>query len=307
MPVTELGQSAGGLGQVLGMVGGYLLGNPQRKAAQAQRDVENKRADAQAKDYHDNIQSEIQSRQHTQQTTDADAANTKYQQGAYAKLSALLKTPPPNGMTAQQWVAQVQSKVPETGLTDPKLLGQLYGEAQDVIKQEQTANATKFAGKEMALPTDPKQRLSVLFKRLQAERGVPGMDTGPTEKMIADTQKQITDMETRAFQAATLSERKRHDTAVENKPRAPRETIPRNAAGLTPAEALAEKHWNQTHNADGTPKRNQLAPKIEEEREQDYNQGLAVIKANPAAKATVVQRYAAKYNLPLSQAQQLFP
>lgn len=221
MPVTQL-QDQGGIGTAIGLVGGYLLGNPARKAKQAQQDVENKRnaasdarADSAAQDYHQNIQSEIATRTAAGKRDDENDANTKFQNGAYGTLSAMLRSKPQN-VTAQQWVAHVQSQVPELKLTDPKLLGTLYSEAQDVLAKDQAATATKFAGSEHALPGDPKQRLSTLMKRLQIERGVPGLDTKPTETMIQDTQKQIADAETRAYQAQTTAERTRHDKALES-------------------------------------------------------------------------------------------
>lgn len=221
MPVTQL-QDQGGIGQAIGMVGGYLLGNPARKAKQAQQDIENqrnsasdKRADAAAIDTHNRITSEIAKNTSDTANTTADRTNKDFQQGAYAKLSGMLNSPPPQGTTAQQWVTHIQSQVPTLGLTDPKLLTQLYGEAQGVLAKDQTTQNATFAGNEMALPSDPAKKLSVLMKRLQVEKGKPGFDLKPTETMISDTQKQITEAQAAASQAATAEERKRHNGVME--------------------------------------------------------------------------------------------
>jgi hypothetical protein len=226
MPVQQL-QNDQGLGSIIGAVGGYLAQNPERKAKKAQLDIENKRnaasdarADAQAKDTHDNITNEIATRNATTQQTTADATNAQFQQGAYAKASTMLHNRP-QGVPAQQWVAQVQKQVPTLGLTDPKLLGQLYGEAQGVITQDQATNATNFVKHEQVLPSDPNKAIGTLMKRQQIEGGVPGIDPKRTQDMITATNKQITDAQTAAYHAQATAERKRHDVAVENKPQRP--------------------------------------------------------------------------------------
>jgi hypothetical protein len=220
VPVTQL-TDQGGLGTLVGLAGGYLLGNPERKAKKAQQDIENKRnaandarATARDQDYHDEITANIKKGQaETQHTADTDVYN-RAQNGAYATLSAQLQNRP-EGVTAQQWVAHVQQQTPSLGLTDPTLLGKLYTQAQGVLTKDQADNAASFVSHEHALPSDPQQRLSTLMKRLQIERGVPGVDTKPTETMIADLQKQITEAQVAAHQAAIESERTRHDRATE--------------------------------------------------------------------------------------------
>lgn len=69
--------------------------------------------------------------------------------------------------------------------------------------QAQTDAAQKFVKGENPLPSDPKARLAVLLKRMQIERGVPGVDTKATQDMITEAQRQITDAENRAHQAKT--------------------------------------------------------------------------------------------------------
>lgn len=254
MPVTQL-TDQGGIGNIIGMVGGYLLGNPARKAKKAQQDIENKRnaagdarSDKQAQDYHDNITSEIATRNATGARETTDANNTQFQQGAYGKLSTMLRNKP-EGVTAQQWVAQVQKQVPTLGLTDPKLLGQLYTDAQGVITQDQTTQNAAFAGGEMALPSDPAKRLAVLMKRLQIERSRPGFDVKPTETAIADTQKQIAEAQVAAHQSSTEGETRRHNRAMENRPHGG------GGSGVGLADlAERKREFDLTHNKDGSAK-----------------------------------------------------
>jgi hypothetical protein len=222
MPVTELQNQQGALGTILGLAGGYLAANPQRKAKQkereqqqAQQGLENKRADQQAQDYHDRTVSEIAAQTATTKHEDANAGAEQFQRGAYAKAISLLASPQ-KGTDPQAWANSVWQKavaadpsVGGLGLTDPKLQGELYARVQDVVKQVQTANATRFAGHENALPTDPKKRLGALMIRLQRERGVPGLDLKPTQTMIADTQRQIVDMQNAAHQAVTEAQANR--------------------------------------------------------------------------------------------------
>lgn len=216
MPVVQLQNDTGeNLGKALGAVGGYLASGQERKAKKAQADALTARETQAAQDTHDNITNEIATRNASAANTTADRTNTEFQQGAYAKLSGMLKTPPPKGTTAQQWVAYVQSQVPTIKLTDPPLLGKLYAEAQGVLADDQTKQNTSFAGGEMQLPSDPKQKLSVLMKRLQVEKGKPGFDLKPTETAISDTQKQITEAQAAAYQTETQAERTRHDKAME--------------------------------------------------------------------------------------------
>jgi hypothetical protein len=220
MPVTELQNQAGGLGTILGLAGGYLAGNPQRKAAQAdrqqkqaQQDIENKRNatnDARVEERDrlnaQNIQSEIQARTTTQQNTRADRTHAARQQSIFAQYAPMLESPP-KGMDVAQWAQSVKSRAIQDGLSDPTLLTRLNTQAQEAVQQNtqstlvsQKADAQKFVQGEHALPSDPRQRLSVLMKRLQAERGVPGLDVKPTETLIADTQRQIVDAENRTRQ-----------------------------------------------------------------------------------------------------------
>lgn len=80
--------------------------------------------------------------------------------------------------------------------------------------------------------------------------------------------------------------------------------------GQAGTESRFDRGQQATQNRfDTTQKRLDAAkkPPIQDERSNDYAQGLAVIKANPSAKNTVIQRFAAKYNMPVAQAQALFP
>jgi hypothetical protein len=205
MPVQEL-QNQAGLGSVLGMVGGYLAANPARKAKQAQQEIENKETAARDQDYHNEVTSQIAARTAQTKLEGDDAANTQLQNGAYAQASNLLASPP-KGQDPQAWAQSAWRRATSPiasgglGLTDPKLQGDLYAQVQDAVGKAVQAKADQFTGHEQALPTDPKARLTVLLKRLQVERGIPGVDTKVTQQMIADTQKQILDQENRLHQS----------------------------------------------------------------------------------------------------------
>jgi hypothetical protein len=197
------------------LVGGYLAANPQRKAKQAQQEIENKRnanqdaeTAARDRDYHNEVTSQIAATTAQTKQKGDDAANTQLQNGAYTQASNLLASPPKD-QDPQAWAQSVWRRATSPiasgglGLTDPKLQGDLYAQVQDAVTKAVKAKADQFTGHEQALPTDPKARLSVLLKRLQVERGVPGVDTKVTQQMIADTQKQILDQENRLHQSVT--------------------------------------------------------------------------------------------------------
>jgi hypothetical protein len=215
MPVQELQNQQGGLGTVIGLVGGYLAGNPARKAKQAQQEIENKRnatndarEAARDQDYHNEVTANIAKT--TADTADktASTANTQLQNGAYTTASNLLSSPE-KGKDPVQWANSVWRRATQPiaagglGLTDPELQGKLYAQVQDIVGNAQKAHAAQFVGHENKLPSDPNKRLSMLLQRYAIERGIPGLDTKPTQQMIADTQRQIIDINNRAHQAVT--------------------------------------------------------------------------------------------------------
>lgn len=325
MPVTQL-QDSGGLGSIIGSVGGFLAANPERKQAKADREYKQKRdlatdarTDATAKDTHDNIQSEIASRTATATQNASDATNTQFQNGAYGKLSALLRSKP-QGVTAQQWIDHVQSQVPTLGLTDPKLLGTLYGEAQDVLAKDQTTQNASFAANEMTLPGDPQKKLSILMKRLQVEKGKPGFDLKPTQQMIQDTQKQITEAQAAAHQNAVETRQSHHDTVLENQgaerlgiehqnANKPREGD--NPNSIAAQHFAWDRHtWNMTHNPDGTAKgaaKKEKAPSIPQQRGADADAAGAAIGKPGADRDAIVKHYAAKWNITVDKADEELP
>jgi len=215
MPVQVLPDQQGGLGTVIGLVGGYLAGNPARKAKQAQQEIENKRnatndarEAARDQDYHNEVTANIAKT--TADTADktASTANTQLQNGAYTTASNLLSSPE-KGKDPVQWANSVWRRATQPiaagglGLTDPELQGKLYAQVQDIVGNVQKAHAAQFVGHENKLPSDPNKRLSMLLQRYAIERGIPGLDTKPTQQMIADTQRQIIDINNRAHQAVT--------------------------------------------------------------------------------------------------------
>lgn len=312
MPVTQL-TDQGGIGNIVGMVGGYLLGNPARKAKKAQQDIENKRnaagdarSDKQAQDYHDNITSEIATRNATGARETTDANNTQFQQGAYGKLSTMLRNKP-EGVTAQQWVAQVQKQVPTLGLTDPKLLGQLYTDAQGVITQDQTTQNAAFAKKEMQLSSDPRTRLSQLMVRLQAERANPGFDLKPTETMISDTQKQIAEAQAAAHQASTEGETRRHNRAMENRPHGnsgPRPTSPLEQKRFD----LEQRRFDAEFPGGKKPAAKDSTADARGKDQQDAAAALARVPPGDTtnAKQKIINHFAAKWGLNLDQVKSYF-
>lgn len=84
-----------------------------------------------------------------------------------------------------------------------KQIGILTGVA---AKNAKADAQQRFVSKEMTLPSDPKARRSVLLKRIGNERAA-GVDTKPTQDLIAEADRQITDAENRAQQARTAGQR----------------------------------------------------------------------------------------------------
>lgn len=146
MPVTQL-QDQGGLGTLLGLAGGFLLGNPERKRKQAEREYQHTRdtaedarrasadtrADTQARTYADNITSEIATRNAATTRTAANDAHATLQQGLFAKYMPMLQTPP-KGQDVKQWATSIRNQAIKDGLTDPTKLSELNTEIARVIR-----------------------------------------------------------------------------------------------------------------------------------------------------------------------------
>jgi hypothetical protein len=86
------------------------------------------------------------------------------------------------------------------GLTDDKLQKELRTQVDAAVTKAQEEKSRAFIGREQALPADPRARLSTLTKRLRIEQ-TANVDTKVTTQMIAETQRQIVDMENRARQS----------------------------------------------------------------------------------------------------------
>jgi hypothetical protein len=232
VPVVQLQDDTGSnIGSALGAAAGYFATQKQRKAdkatATARQTASDQRADAAATDAHANLTSEIAARDAGAQRTDAQDKATQVSQGAYQKYFPMLSSPPTadgkplHGPALAKALQNIKVAAMNGGMTGQQNITDFNTEVARITQADQTQNAQSFAGKEMALPGDPKQRLGVLLKRQQAERAVPGLDPKPTQDAIAATQKQITEAQAAAYQNANLGERKHHDAIIENKPQRP--------------------------------------------------------------------------------------
>lgn len=169
MPVTELGQQGGigaGLGALIGAAGGYFAG----RAAAKDKKYEREHQAAQDALYAQNIQSEIQARGAASQRAATDDANTKYQNGAYQNMLAQLNNPP-KGTDIRTWVTHLQKDVlPQSGLTDPKLLGDLMAAAHTAIADAHTQDIEQFQHnlKDDPNAKTPAQKIAYLQKRILA-------------------------------------------------------------------------------------------------------------------------------------------
>jgi len=244
MPVVQLQDDTGSnIGSALGAVAGYFATQKQRKADKAtatarQADLD-KQNTQKNQDYHDEVTSKIQETAGQEARTKDQDVNAQFQQAANAKAINLLSSPPA-GQDPAQWAQSVWTKAttpPSSGglgLTDSKMLGDLYTQVQTAVQKATQAKQQKFIQGEQVLPSDPNQALKVLGKRQQIEGG-QGIDPKRTQDAITAAEKQITEAQAAAYQNANLGERKRHDAAVENRPRGGG-GIPRNAQGFTPFE-----------------------------------------------------------------------
>jgi len=276
MPVQVLPDQQGGLGTVIGLVGGYLAGNPARKAKQAQQEIENKRnatndarLDSEARDRAAEIQSTITKNNFEQHNTETDRIEAARQQALYEKYAKIVGAGPPKNVSPQQWATNLQNQANAEGLTDMKLRGDLIADGQAVV----AARAPKLSQVTHGLPqpvTSGKgawtpQHLSRHY--LDAAALVQNSDMPEDQKKAAVTtyQKLAAD----ATSGQTAAERERHDRAMEanthernqitvqvaGMPRRPGSGgSNRGADGLTPYERINIQHWNATHNPDGTTK-----------------------------------------------------
>jgi hypothetical protein len=225
VPVTQLEDNSGAnLGSALGAAAGYFATKKARDAdklaaTNRQATLDKQSADA-AADTHANIMDEIKQRDAGAQRTDANDATTQLSTGAKQKYLPMLTSPPTNGKpltgpALANALYKIRTQAVNEGMTGKDDLAEFNTEIARITQADQAQNAQSFAGKEMALPGDPNQRLGVLLKRQQAERAVPGLDPKPTQDAIAATQKQITEAQAAAYQNANLAERKNHDATVE--------------------------------------------------------------------------------------------
>ena len=222
MPVQVLPDQQGGLGTVIGLVGGYLAGNPARKAKQAQQEIENKRnatndarLDSEARDRAAEIQSTITKNNFEQHNTETDRIEAARQQALYEKYAKIVGAGPPKNVSPQQWATNLQNQANAEGLTDMKLRGDLIADGQAVV----AARAPKLSQVTHGLPqpvTSGKgawtpQHLSRHY--LDAAALVQNSDMPEDQKKAAVTtyQKLAAD----ATSGQTAAERERHDRAME--------------------------------------------------------------------------------------------
>ena len=347
MPVTQLEtdpNAGSGIGKIVGMVGGYLASNPERKAQKAQQDIENKRNAQQDADTHSNIQSEIASRTAATKREDTTSANTQFQNGAYSKAIALLGNLP-KGTDPQAWANSVWQKAVAAdvstggfGLSDPKLMGDLYAQVQEAVGKATAAKAQRFISKENVLPGDPSKALPILMKRLQIERGQPGVDTKQieqTEAMISEAQRQIGEMQARAHQSvleqqgeqrigqgqqrleislarggsgggagdpASLADVTTHLRGAKNRDQAQAILDSPEASNLSDRQYdRLQKQVDATYgtHAQAQPK----APNIPQQRATDASAAQDAIRRGGDYDA-ITRHYAAKWNIPLARAQE---
>jgi hypothetical protein len=235
MPVVQLQNDTGAnLGSALGAAAGYFATQKQRKAdkqaattRQADLDKQNTQKN---QDYHDEVTSKIQETAGQEARTKEQDVNAQFQQAANAKANNLLSSPPA-GQDPAQWAQSVWTKAttpPSSGglgLTDSKMLGDLYTQVQTAVQKATQAKQQKFIQGEQTLSGDPNKAIGTLMKRQQIEGG-QGIDPKRTQDAITATQKQITEAQAAAYKNADFGERKRHDAAIENRP---------HGAGRTPS------------------------------------------------------------------------
>lgn len=320
----------GPVGTIAGMVGGYLLGNPERKAKKAQLDIENKRNadnDARLSDEQKtnaaNVADAIKDRDINTGIAKTKSDATALSNNAFQTYMPMLENPPTtdgkplHGPALAKALYNIKNTAFNKGMTDPQDSARFDAEIARITQADQAQHAQSFAGKEMALPGDPKQRLGVLLKRQQAERAVPGLDPKPTQDAIAATQKQITEAQAAAYQNANLAERKNHDATVEGQG-AQRLGIEATRAdrigsgNSIGAEDLAERKREFAIEHPTDPKTGKALPKAAakettpEARGADYAAAANAI-AKGADRGAVVQRFAAKWQLTPDKADALFP
>jgi hypothetical protein len=186
MGVVQLQDDTGeNLGRALGTAAGYFA---TRKARQAERDYQHQRdttadesaraagvrADTASKLYAENITSEIATRNATTARNETDDANTKLQNGLFAKYAPMLESPP-KGADIKAWVQSVKQKAFADGLTDSTLLARLNTQAQEAITSSEGSRLQAFQQGLHYPPNwnkmQPQQQVAYLQQRLNsAER-----------------------------------------------------------------------------------------------------------------------------------------
>jgi hypothetical protein len=162
-PVVELQNQAGGLGTILGLAGGYFAGDAARKRSAA----DEKRKDQEARDYSQNIQSEMAARNATTQRAGEQDTADKLQRGLFTQYAALLQSPPKGadgkplvGQNLKSWTDGVIRQSFMAGLTDKDSQAQLSGMAGAMV-----ADTAPSLG--------------------QVEQGLPQLGSGATPQLTA--------------------------------------------------------------------------------------------------------------------------
>ena len=262
MGVVQLGQDAAGPASLLGLAGGYLLGNPERKAKKAQQDIENKRnaasdarLDGESADRARNTADEIADRDKTLQITQGNNDVKTRSAVAYAKYAPMMDTVPKGpdgkalqGPALQNALNQIKNKAIGEGLQGEDLarlmtdaqatMQQNAPKLQDVTHGMQQLPVAKPAGKDGkggVAGATPEQEVR---HWMDAASKVANSDMDPDAKKtaIAMYQKNAADALARVPKPETPAdaERKRHDLAIENKPERPQR--PDHFGEVTPAQ-----------------------------------------------------------------------
>jgi hypothetical protein len=320
VPVVQLQNDAPeNLGRAIGAVGGYLATQKQRKAdkqqAQADKARTNAREDQEAADRHAETTSLIADRDAAAKRTATSDAASQLAQGAYQKYLPMLDSPPTQdgkplkGPALLKALYAIRDRAFKEGMTDSQHLADFNTEIARVMQQ----NEPKISDVEHGLPQVKTSGKGAMTPAQIAQHYLGDATTRVLNSDLPDDQKKIYIDNFRKIaepylkmepKALTPEQQYFKDHGVmpptyqdlHPRPRAP---SVRGEDGLTPGERLEERHWNLTHNPDGTPKRSPAKPSKPSEaaeRDQDYQDMLAAIRKNPNKKDQYEKRFAAKWN-----------
>jgi hypothetical protein len=273
MPITQLGQgqasgpggAIGAAASIAGLVGGFIQGNAERKQRKAESDKTDAREDARAKDYHDEITSQVNA-QNANAARQADTdKSAQLAQGAYAKYLPMLSSPPPGpdgkplkGPALQNALTAIRNKAFSEGMTDDKHVADFNAEIARVMQQ----NAPKLS--DVNLGPEPVMDGKAAWTPQKVQQYYAHAVTQVLSSDLPEDQKKIAIDTYTKMAANLLKEQPKQMTPYEqarigierdklNHPR-PSGGGGRGPDGLTPYERIENDRWNKTHNPDGTTK-----------------------------------------------------